>query len=175
MFENDLLKTKEDITSQSREILQMFVWWGASSCPPVTNVCKISRLCRTISLLSLDVSPLNLVISDFKVLFPTVSMDIRLLLFIKSCKKSKPWKCLLAISGARFTPRQRSDHCLAFKSMNLGGNLCIDWFSSLFFFIRLIHLKDCMEYYQRVLRSLLLFLEMASEKLPSRDFPYVTE
>jgi len=67
-FENDLLNTNEDITSQSREILQMFVWWGASSCPPVTNVCKISRLCRAIFSLSFDVSPLNLVISNFKVL-----------------------------------------------------------------------------------------------------------
>ena len=86
-FENDLLKTKEDITPQSREILQMFVWWGASSCPPVTNVCKISRLCRAISSLSLDVSPLNLVISNFKLVFPAVSMDIRLLLFIKSWEK----------------------------------------------------------------------------------------
>ena len=86
-FENDLLKTKEDIAPQSREILQMFVWWGASSCPPVTNVCKISRLCRAISSLSLDVSPLNLVISNFKLLFPAVSMDIRLLLFIKSWEK----------------------------------------------------------------------------------------
>ena len=71
-FENDLLKTKEDITPQSRKILQMFVWWGASSCPPVTNVCKISRLCRAISSLSLDVSPLNLVIYNFKLLFPAV-------------------------------------------------------------------------------------------------------
>ena len=86
-FENDLLKTKEDIAPQSREILQMFVWWGASSCPPVTNVCKISRLCRAISSLSLDVSPLDLVISNFKLLFPAVSMDIRLLLFIKSWEK----------------------------------------------------------------------------------------
>ena len=75
----------------------------------------------------------------------------------------------------RFTPRQRSDHRLTFKSMNLRGNLCIDLFSSLFFFMRFIHLKDCMEYYQCVLHCLLLFLEMASEKLPSRDSPYVTE
>ena len=103
-FENDLLKTKEDIAPQSREILQMFVWWGASSCPLVTNVCKILRLCRAISSLSLDVSPLNLVISNFKLLFPAVSMDIRLLLFIKSWKKkSKPLKCLLAISCAHTT------------------------------------------------------------------------
>ena len=86
-FENYLLKTNEDITPQNREILQMFVWWGASSCPLVTNVCKISRLCRAISSLSLDVSPLNLVISNFKLLFPAVSMDIRLLLFIKSWEK----------------------------------------------------------------------------------------
>ena len=27
-FKNDLLKTKADIVSQSREILQTFVWWG---------------------------------------------------------------------------------------------------------------------------------------------------
>ena len=32
-FESDLLKTNEDIVPQSREILQMFIWWGAQTCP----------------------------------------------------------------------------------------------------------------------------------------------
>ena len=33
-FESDLLKTDEDTASQSRQILQPFVWWGAQTCPP---------------------------------------------------------------------------------------------------------------------------------------------
>ena len=33
-FESDLLKTNEDIASQSREILQTFVWWGEQTCHP---------------------------------------------------------------------------------------------------------------------------------------------
>ena len=32
-FESDLLKTNEDIASQSREILQTFVRWGSQTCP----------------------------------------------------------------------------------------------------------------------------------------------
>ena len=34
-FESYLLKTNEDIASQTRTILQMFVWWwgGAQTCP----------------------------------------------------------------------------------------------------------------------------------------------
>ena len=32
-FECDLLKTSEDIASQTGEILQTFVWWGAQTCP----------------------------------------------------------------------------------------------------------------------------------------------
>ena len=51
-FDQDLLKTTEDIFPQSRRILQTFVWWGVGKFvpppPPLphhTNVCKISRLC----------------------------------------------------------------------------------------------------------------------------------
>ena len=33
-FESDLLKTDEDTASQSRQILQAFVWWGAQTSPP---------------------------------------------------------------------------------------------------------------------------------------------
>ena len=55
---------------------------------PTTNVCKISRLCGPISSLSLDLSPLNLVSClYFKVLFQAVSMVIRVLLFMKSCRE----------------------------------------------------------------------------------------
>ena len=32
-FEIHLLKTNEDIAPQSREILQVFIWWGAQTCP----------------------------------------------------------------------------------------------------------------------------------------------
>ena len=41
----------------------MFVWWGGNfvPCHYHTNVCKISRLCKAISSLSLEVSSLNLV------------------------------------------------------------------------------------------------------------------
>ena len=39
-FESDLLKTNEDVASQSREILQTFVWWGAQTCPKQNkNIC----------------------------------------------------------------------------------------------------------------------------------------
>ena len=49
------------------------------------TIYKISGLCGAISLLPLDVSPLNLVkLPYFKPSFPAVSMDIRLLFFIKS-------------------------------------------------------------------------------------------
>ena len=33
-FESELLKTNKDIASQSREILQTFVWWGEQTCLP---------------------------------------------------------------------------------------------------------------------------------------------
>ena len=36
-FESDLLKTNEDIASQSREILQTFVWWGAQTWSTTTT------------------------------------------------------------------------------------------------------------------------------------------
>ena len=32
-FESDLWKTNEDTASQSGEIFQTFVWWGAQTCP----------------------------------------------------------------------------------------------------------------------------------------------
>ena len=36
MFESDLWNTNGDIASQSHEILQMFVRWGAQTCPQHT-------------------------------------------------------------------------------------------------------------------------------------------
>ena len=39
-FESDLLKSNEDIASQSHKILQKFVWWGA--CP--TTILQYKRL-----------------------------------------------------------------------------------------------------------------------------------
>ena len=62
------------------------------------NVCKILGLCGAISLLSLDVSPLNLIkLPYFKPFFLAVSMDIRLLLFIKI--KKKTWKSYSILSN----------------------------------------------------------------------------
>ena len=37
-FESDLLKTNEDIVPQSREILQMFIWWRAQIAPPPPTI-----------------------------------------------------------------------------------------------------------------------------------------
>ena len=39
-IESDLLKTNENIATQSREILQTFVWREASSCPHPTKTYK---------------------------------------------------------------------------------------------------------------------------------------
>ena len=62
-FKCNLLKTSEDIATQTRRVLQRFVWWGGHvRAPHHTNVWKISRLCGPISSLALEVSPLNLVI-----------------------------------------------------------------------------------------------------------------
>ena len=120
----DLLKTNEDIASQSRRILQTFVsivggpasypdvslsrWkcarkgrqeaWGGSSCPPAFNVCKISRFCRAISLLAFNAISPGFKLGKFpnsKPLFPAVSMKICYLVFIKTWKI--PWKGLLVI------------------------------------------------------------------------------
>ena len=33
-FESDMLKTNEEMTPQSREILQTFEWWGGTNLPP---------------------------------------------------------------------------------------------------------------------------------------------
>ena len=61
-FESDLLKTNEETTSQSREILQTFVWCvcgggGSNFAPSLpspyhTNICKFSQLCGAISSLA---------------------------------------------------------------------------------------------------------------------------
>ena len=56
-----LTNSRYSSAKSSREILQTFVWWGASSCPHQTKVCQISRLYGAIALLFLGVSPLNLV------------------------------------------------------------------------------------------------------------------
>ena len=48
-FESDLLKTNEDIASQSCAILQTFVWWGVGGHkldPYNTNIRKLSLLCQ---------------------------------------------------------------------------------------------------------------------------------
>ena len=89
-FESDLLKTNERYNSRSRNFTDAcMVGMGEGGGGQVRashhrNVCKILGLCGAISLLSLDVSPLNLIkLPYFKPFFPAVSMDIRLLLFIK--------------------------------------------------------------------------------------------
>ena len=50
-FESNMLENGKDMDPQSREILQTFVCWGAQT--KRTNICKISRLCGTISLCQL--------------------------------------------------------------------------------------------------------------------------
>ena len=59
-----MLKTTEDIAVQCGGIVRTFVWWGGGYFVPChyhTNVCKISRLCKAMSSLSLKVSSLHLV------------------------------------------------------------------------------------------------------------------
>ena len=64
-----LTNSRYSSAKSSREILQTFVWWGASSCPHQTKVCQISRLYGAIAFLFLGVSPLNWV--SFLILRPT--------------------------------------------------------------------------------------------------------
>ena len=55
------LKAKENIAPKSRKHYSTVVWLGQVQTPHHTNVCKISRLYGAVSLLSLNVSSLNLV------------------------------------------------------------------------------------------------------------------
>ena len=55
-FESALFKTNEDITPQIRGISKTFVWWRTQT----TSVLKTLRPCAAISLLALDIFPLNL-------------------------------------------------------------------------------------------------------------------
>ena len=41
-FKNDLLKTKADIASQSRENLQTFVWWGQIDLARIVEIVEVS-------------------------------------------------------------------------------------------------------------------------------------
>ena len=58
------LKSNQDTALQSHRILKMFVWWGwgvgeQELSSHFTNVWKIWWPCGVISLLALDISPLN--------------------------------------------------------------------------------------------------------------------
>ena len=41
-LKNDLLKTKADIASQSRENLQTFVWWGQIDLARIVEIVEVS-------------------------------------------------------------------------------------------------------------------------------------
>ena len=60
-FESHLLKTKEDIAPQNREILQTFVWF----------CCAISLLLKVY----LSLSNLRTLLCNFKALFPVLPTD----------------------------------------------------------------------------------------------------
>jgi len=72
-FESIMSEASEDTVPQSREVLQTLIWWGAQTCPHHTNVYKILRLCGAVSLLVITLKLGNF--TDFKALFPLVSMD----------------------------------------------------------------------------------------------------
>ena len=70
-FESDLLKTNEDIASQTRTILQMFVWWwgGGDTNLPSTiqtsvNFCNFAK--QYLSTHSSGVSGLSLLLVHVK-------------------------------------------------------------------------------------------------------------
>ena len=69
-FESDLLKTNEDIASQTRTILQTFVWWGGggTNLPPTiqtsVHFCNFAK--QYLSALSSAVSGLSLLFVHVK-------------------------------------------------------------------------------------------------------------
>ena len=67
-FESDLLKTNEDIASQTRTILQMFVWWWGTNLPSTiqtsVNFCNFAK--QYLSALSSAVSGLSLLFVHVK-------------------------------------------------------------------------------------------------------------
>ena len=67
-FESDLLKTNEDIASQTRTILQMFVWWWGTNLPSTiqtsVNFCNFAK--QYLSTHSSGVSGLSLLLVHVK-------------------------------------------------------------------------------------------------------------
>ena len=80
-FESGLFKTNEDITPQIRRISKTSVWWRTQT----TSVLKTLRPCGAISLLALDVFPLNL--ARFLILKGTLFRKYRLIFAYWSLSK----------------------------------------------------------------------------------------
>ena len=81
-FECDLSKTNGDTPPQSHKILQKFVWWGTSLCPPPyirTSVKFRGFNCKRCTITFKFGNCTN-----FKALFPVVSTDFPWLVLIKS-------------------------------------------------------------------------------------------
>ena len=99
-FESDVLITNEDISPQRSGILQTFVWWGTCSCPPPLNKRRktFATLWSNIFARFWRITFKLGKLPYFKAPFPTVSMDIRLLLLTAySLVEKKPRKDLLSI------------------------------------------------------------------------------
>ena len=76
------MKTKEDIVLRIRAILQVFVWWlfrALRHTNFIETLWPYLLLFRTYIAFKIYDS------TYFKALFPAVSIDIRVLLFIKEC------------------------------------------------------------------------------------------
>ena len=69
-------KTNEDIASESREILQTFLWWGAQTCSPSYKRLKIFATLRSDIFTRLRRITFKLGnVTNFKVIFSVVSKD----------------------------------------------------------------------------------------------------
>ena len=71
-------ETSEDITSQNREILQTFVWWGAQTCPPPYK--RLQNFATLRSHIFVSFHPITLKLgnsTNLNALFPVASMDFR--------------------------------------------------------------------------------------------------
>ena len=78
-FESDILQNSENMVLQSRNILQTFVCWGASLCPPIiqTTVTEKQLKSAKLNYIFAFLQDLNLKFGQFtyfKVLFPAVSI-----------------------------------------------------------------------------------------------------
>ena len=77
-FESELLKTNKDIASQSREILQTFVWWGEQTCLPSPPPPSYKRLQTLLNYIFARVRRFTFRFSNFtnfKALIPVQSRD----------------------------------------------------------------------------------------------------